>query len=278
MIKYTAKEIKGNVNVSSVSPLKDFFGLVLKIIGVLLLIYIALGFLVDYMAPRISIDTEIKLGKLFASEFEKEGSSEAENEVRVVLDRLIKNADSLPKFNYKVHIRESKDINALALPGGHIVLLSGLLKEVNSENELAMVLAHELGHFVHRDHLRGLGRSLVFLLLSSMFFGTDSQVSKFITTAITNAEMKFSQAQEKAADLYALQLLNRTYGQVAGAIDFYEKIAAREKLGWFFYLFATHPYPKSRIAALKEAIREKNYKIGEKTHINNLNFTGDEVK
>ena len=46
-------------------------------------------------------------------------------------------------------------MNAVALPGGNIVVFAGLLKEIKSENELAMILGHELGHFAHRDHLRG---------------------------------------------------------------------------------------------------------------------------
>lgn len=263
-MKFTPQEIKGNVNVSPVSPVKDFFELVIKILGLLLAAYILLGFAVDYIAPRVSISTEQKLGKLISAEFDKETRTPVESQLQQIVDELVKNSRELPPFTYKVYVEKSKKINAFALPGGSIVVFSALLKKVDSKNELAMVLAHELGHFYHRDHLRGLGRGLVFLLISSVLFGTDSSVNKVINNAVTNVQMSFSRAQEKAADLYALDLLNKTYGGVAGAIDFFEKMALNEKWWPVFYVFSNHPYPKSRVRALKEAIKIKGYPAGQK--------------
>jgi predicted Zn-dependent protease len=263
-MKFIPREIKTNVNISPTSPVKDFFELVIKILGFILVIYVGLGFAVDYIAPRISTNTELRLGKLFSARFEKKERTPAELQLQQILDELVKKSQGLPPFNYKVYLEESKDVEALALPGGNIVVLSALLKEVDSRNALAMVLAHELGHFYHRDHLRGLGRSLVFLLISSTLLGSDSSASKVVTNAVTNAEMRFSQVQEKAADLYALDLLNKTYGNVAGTTDFFEKMLRKEKLWSFFYIFASHPYPASRITAIKENIKLKGYVIGQK--------------
>ena len=263
-MKFTPREIKSNVNISPTSPVKDFFELVIKILGFILVVYVLLGFAVDYIAPRISTNTERKLGKLFSAKFERKERTHIELQLQQILDELIEKSQGLPPFSYKVYVEEAKDVNAFALPGGNIVVFSALLKEVDSKNELAMVLAHELGHFYHRDHLRGLGRSLVFLLISSTLFGSDSSVSRVVTNAVTNAEMRFSQVQEKAADLYALDLLNKTYGSVAGATDFFKKVLQKEKLWSVFYIFASHPYPKSRIVALEEAIKIKGYKVDQK--------------
>ncbi|MCM8787844.1 MAG: M48 family metallopeptidase, partial [Candidatus Omnitrophica bacterium] len=219
----------------------------------------------DYIASNISTDTEKKiLGKLFLRSFNKTRFTKEEEKLQEILDKLKSNADLLPEFDYKVHIVENEKENAIAFPGGHIVVFSSLLKEIESENEIAMILAHELGHYVHRDHLRGLGRSFVFLVLSSLLFGADNQVSRFIVSSLNNVKMKFSQKQEIASDLYALQLLNKTYGHIGGALDFYYKAVEKEKLGWFFYFSATHPYPKSRLKILKKTIKIKNYKIKDK--------------
>ena len=263
-MKYTPKKINGNVNISTASPIKDFFKLAAKILGIILIIYIALGLAVDYMAPRISTDLEIKLGRIFSGEFERKARSKADEQIQAILDNLVKNASLPSGFIYTVRVKESKEINAIALPGGNIVIYSALLKEIKSKNELAMVLAHELGHFAYRDHLRGLGRGLAFLVLSSVMLGTDSSVSRFIANSMNNVEMRFSQARETAADMYALDLLNKTYHHAAGAVDFYEKMAAKEKCGRLFYFFATHPYPESRVSAVKEAIKKNGYKVGEK--------------
>ena len=263
-MKFTPREIKGNVNVSPVSPVKDFFELVIKILGLLLAAYILLGLAVDYIAPRVSISTEQKIGRLFSAGFEKRERSPIEARLQLILDELVKNSRELPPFNYKIYVEESKNINAFALPGGGIMVYSALLKKADSENELAMVIGHELGHFYHRDHLRGLGRSLVFLLISSALFNADSSLNKVVDNMLTNAQMRFSRAQERGADLYALDLLNKTYGGVAGAIDFFEKMALNEKWWPVFYLFSSHPYPESRVRALKEAVKIKGYPAGQK--------------
>jgi predicted Zn-dependent protease len=76
-------------------------------------------------------------------------------------------------------------------------------------------------------------------------------------------EMKFSQKQEKDADLFALNLLYQKYNHVSGAIEFLEKIEGKRKVPKFFYFFATHPHPKNRIKVLKEKIAKENYPANE---------------
>jgi Zn-dependent protease with chaperone function len=153
------------------------------------------------------------------------------------------------------------------LPGRNIVLYSALLEEVNSENELAFVLAHELGHFQNRDHLRALGRGLVLLAISVVLFGEDSSLSQLIMNSLAGVNMKFSQRQERAADLLAADLLNEKYGHVGGAYDFLENIGAKSKVGPFSHYLASHPSPQDRLDALREHIRRKEYPQGEKTSL-----------
>lgn len=267
-MKYSAKEIKDNVNVTAESPIKGFLDLLGRIVVVLLLVYLVLGVAVDYIAPRLSVDAEIKIGKLYAAALERKGKLNTEEKIQVVVDDLLKHSAFLPEFKYKVYVLDSKDENALALPGGRILILSGLLNNVKSQNELAMILAHELGHFSNRDHLKGIGRGLVFLTLSTLAFGADSSVSRLIADTINSVERSFSQAQEKTADLYALDLLNKTYGHAGGAVDFYRRMADKEKYARFLYVFSTHPRMKDRLNLLNEAIKNNGYKEREKTPIN----------
>ncbi len=262
-MKYIPKEIKGNVNVSSQSPMKDFWVTVFKLLGVLLAVYIILGMILDFMAPRISLKMEQKIGVLLSQRFLNKQNPAGRDNLQKILDNLLVNA-SLPALNYQVYINDAKEPNALALPGGSIIVFTPLLKEIESENELAMVLAHELGHFAHRDHLRGMGRGLVFIVLSTVTLGADNPVSRFIGNALVSVEMRFSRVQEQSADLFAVDLLQKTYGNAAGAVDFLAKMAAKEKLGRVFFFFASHPYTPGRIRAIESRIREKGYSIGEK--------------
>jgi Zn-dependent protease with chaperone function len=121
-----------------------------------------------------------------------------------------------------------------------------------------------LGHFANGDHLRGLGRMLVLLTISTAISGSDNFVNEFLMNSLLNVEMKFSQKQEKMADLFALDLLNKKYGQVAGATDFFEILGDRDPKSRFLYYFATHPHPHDRVKALEKMIKSKGYLLKEK--------------
>lgn len=258
-MKFTPRLDEENVNISKTSPIKELFLLLGGILGILLVIYIILGFCLDIVVQKIPPKIEKNLGLFYAKAYKTDKSvSAAEKELQSILNNLIKNM-SESELEFKVHVSQDKRVNALALPGGHIIVFSGLLKEVNSENELAMILAHELGHFANRDHLRGLGRSLVFVVLSSAILGQDNNTTRFLQNALLNVELKFSRSQELAADTFGLDLLNKTYGHIAGAVDFFKHIKDKEKIPTFLYLFATHPYYDNRIDLLNAKIEEKGY-------------------
>jgi Zn-dependent protease with chaperone function len=261
-MKYTPKDLEENVNVSPQSPLRTFSIAFAKILAVLVIIYFIIGALVDLIAPRVSVGTEKKIGALIDAAFKDRKQTEQELRLQSILDPLAKGDPALPGFDYKVYVQENQQVNAVALPAGNIVVFSGLIKEVKSENEMAMVLAHELGHFRHHDHLRGMGRQLLLLLLVSFFSGGDSSSQSIVLPSITTMQMRFSQKQEQAADQYGVDLLNKTYGHAAGATDFFVKMSKKDDWPKFMYFFSTHPYPASRIQAITERIQEKGYLAG----------------
>lgn len=266
-MKYTPKELEDNVNISPTSLIREFFFLIGSVLTITLIVYVALGFAVDLIVPRLSPELEQRLGSIYGSIYTGTEEAGAEKRLQQVLDSLSSVQPENKGWQYRVHLVQDKRINALALPGGNIVLYSGLLDEVESENELAFVLAHELGHFAHRDHLRGLGRRLILLAMVTSVFGQDSSISEFMGNSLLDVEMRFSQGQEKMADLWAVDLLNRKYGHAGGAVDFLDRIARKEKNGRLAYFFSTHPYPLNRVKALQKYIMIKGYQVKEKTPI-----------
>jgi len=261
-MKYTPRQPESNVNVTPTSPLREFFLLTAGLLGVVILIYIVLGLAVDLIVPRISTNLENKMGGLFIGSIEaKDTNSERGSYVRSLMEDLQERCAQLP-YLFKVHIRQSPTVNAVALPGGHIIVYTGLLDKVASENELAFVLAHEMGHFAHRDHLRGMGRAFVFITISTLLLGTDSNISKMLANGLNITEMSFSRKQETSADDFALAMLNCDYGHVAGATDFFEKISKEEGPGKFGHYFASHPESRERISHLEDIIRSRGFKLG----------------
>jgi len=259
-VKFTPREIIDDIGVTPGSQLRDFFVLLGGILGILLTIYILLGFAVDTAVSHLPPEIESKMGSFFSQSYALDEGSPAKERLRGILDRLA-DADGSQSGLYHLVLVNDPTVNALALPGGTIVVFSGLVKQAESENELAFVLAHELGHFANRDHLKGLGRTLVLLVMSSAVFGTDSSISEFLTRSLTTAEMQFSQRQESRADIWAADLLYKSYGDAGGAMDFLEKMAREDNRSRFRYFFATHPHPKDRVKNMEAHVIEKGYPI-----------------
>jgi predicted Zn-dependent protease len=154
---------------------------------------------------------------------------------------------------YALHVAvtEASTPNAFALPGGNVLVTSALLADARSENELAFVLAHELGHVAGRHPLRALGRSALVSLALAALGGADG--AALAGTAAALGERAFSRQQERAADRFALALVVAEYGHVAGAGDFLARLpdagpagSAERAAGWL----GTHPRSHDRVAEL----------------------------
>lgn len=223
--------------------------------------YLLLGMAVDLVVPRLSMDVEKQLAKAFAGRLTpNEDTATARQVVQSLVDRLQARCASLP-YTITVHVQPSAGINAAALPGGHVVVFTGLLQTMTSENELAFVLAHELGHFAHRDHLRGLGRAVVLMTVSTALLGADNSINRMIGQGMMLTELSFSRQQETRADTFALTALHCYYGHVGGATDFFEKIPREDDPGRFGHYFASHPENRRRIDRLEALARERGYSL-----------------
>jgi len=151
-------------------------------------------------------------------------------------------------------------VNAAAFPGGVVLVFTGLLDKMRSENELAFVLGHELGHFKNRDHLKGMGRLLVLLVGSVFVLGPDNALGNLALSSLNLAETGFSRRQESDADEFALKTLQCRYGHVGGATDFFATMMKEESgLKLFNHFFASHPDSQKRIDAMDQQADQAGY-------------------
>lgn len=258
-MKFTARHPGTNVNVSRTHPLKEFALLAGGLLAAAVGAYLMLGLAVDLVVPRLSMTVEKRLAKAFAGRLTpNEETDAARQAAQALVDRLQSRCASLP-YAITVHVQPSAAVNAAALPGGHVVVFTGLLEKMTSENELAFVLAHEMGHFAHRDHLRGLGRALVLMTVSTALLGADNSINRMIGQGMMLTELSFSRQQETRADTFALTTLHCYYGHVGGATDFFEKIPREADPGRFGHYFASHPENRRRIDRLEQLARERGY-------------------
>ena len=133
------------------------------------------------------------------------------------------------------------------------------LDEIESENELAFVLGHELGHFKHRDHLRGMGRGIVLFAMAMFLMGPDSDVGDIIFNTLGVAQQAYSREQESAADRFALDVVQCHYGHVGGSTRFFEMMKEKSETPAFLKYYSSHPADQKRIDDLKALAQEKQY-------------------
>jgi predicted Zn-dependent protease len=129
----------------------------------------------------------------------------------------------------QVHYNPLPVANATATLGGNITLYRGLLEAIDSENALAMVLAHEIAHIRHRDPVRSLGRGMALaVVMSAVSAAAGSAMADGLLGSASNLTMlSFSRAQEERADADALAAVAQRYGHVAGADTFFREMQRR---------------------------------------------------
>lgn len=263
-MKYTPKRPQINDNVTPGSPFKEFFVLVGGLLGVIVGIYLVLGLLVDFAVPRVSLETERRIAGFFSKLTDaSEKASDRVAYLQSLVDKLGERCAPLP-YEIKVYVYEDEIANAVALPGGTILVFSGLLEKMTSENELAFVMSHELGHFHHRDHLRVMGRRMVFIALSALLLGSDSSVGGMLAQSVGVTEMGFSRTQETRADEFGITALNCFYGHMGASVDFFEKMKQAEDPTRFGQYFASHPETTDRIQHILDFGREKGFSMGQR--------------
>lgn len=259
-MEYSGKLPTSNVNVSKRTPLQELFILLGGLLGLCFIFYLCLGLAVDYSIQHISPEEE---NDLYAVMKFPVGEGEKASDRTLAVQALLKKLQKCAPLPYAISIdvTESEQVNAAALPGGHILIFGGLLDQVTSENELVFVLGHELGHFKHRDHLRSLGRGLVIWVVSLFLLGPDNDVGEFLFAALGVANQTHSRKQESAADEYALEVMNCHYGHVGGSTRFFEHLRDNSQMPEILKYYSSHPSDQKRIDDLNALAIKKNFKV-----------------
>jgi Zn-dependent protease with chaperone function len=225
--------------------------------GVILATVLGLWFgsdlLVELAVSRIPVDWEQKLGEsayqdfLSHQEVMKEGS--AVTALGEMTQRLTEQIPNNP-YKFDVTVVKSDVVNAFALPGGYVVVFTGLMKKAESGEEVAGVMSHELNHVLQRHGLERILKSLGLLTVVAVVLG-DRQglVGMMKQLGVELLTLKFGREQETEADLTGLQLLQRAKIDPSGMIRFFERLSEKDegRMEWL----STHPMSTARADRLK---------------------------
>ena len=210
---------------------------------------------VDWAVAKISPETEVALGEqVFAHSMVglREVKSGAALDVVQELGARLTRAQNFP-YRVQWHVVQNDAVNAFAVPGGHIVVFTGLLKTAESAEEVAGVLAHEVQHIALRHSLKGMVRNAGWQALFSFTFGSWSS-GTVGALAQELGSLKFSRDQEREADRRGLELLQQARIDARGMVQFFDKLARSEAQG--VALLSTHPASAERRAALEQAVSQ----------------------
>lgn len=228
----------------------------------LLAVSLVLSLSADYLARHIPFRYEHILAQSFERELD---GTRTFDRVLFPLGERLADAMALPdEVEITLHYADEDVVNAFATFGGHVVIYRGLIKKLQSENALAMVLAHEIAHVKHRHPIRTLGRGAVVILAMLAFAGVqgDDLVGKIAGGAGSVTSLGFSRAQENEADATALAAVQQVYGHIAGALQLYDVLLDEHgETGESLPVFlSTHPLTADRIDTLRALAREQGWR------------------
>ena len=248
-------------NVTDVHPLKELLTLVVGIAIATVLLTLLIAGVLDFGVRMLPTEWEARLFSGLWTDMEADDDERLAS-VRSLLDRLGTHWEENP-YELQLFIIDSEDPNAFALPGGAIGITQGLLDTVDSENELAFVLAHELGHFNGRHHLRGVSRSVAITMVLAVVTGGSS--GTLLTQWVAEITgLGFAREHEREADRFGLELVAGEYEHVGGATHFFEKLGeihAEEEASRMGAWLATHPISPERVSAMKRLARTRHWRV-----------------
>ncbi|MCS7224294.1 MAG: M48 family metalloprotease, partial [Armatimonadetes bacterium] len=161
----------------------------------------------------------------------------------------------------KYGVLDSGEINAFALSNGRIYVLRGLMEMMETEDELASVLAHEAGHVAARHTLKDFRRNLLVSTLADL--GDLEKQSRWVQASASLiwslTELAFSRQQEYDADRYGLRLALIGRYDPRGSVDLFDKFAKREgRPSRVLVFLSTHPPAVDRVERARAGVSQIN--------------------
>lgn len=228
----------------------------MAISAVVVMLFVILPAMANTLATLIPIEREVAFGKTVTAQMERMlggdriGALRCEDaEGHAALDRMLTRlTDTTPiEYDVEISVFDHEMLNAFAAPGGQVVLLRGLIEQVDGPDALAAVLAHEIAHVESRDPTRGALRAAGSAGLLSMVLGdfTGGGLLVIVADHIFNAA--YTREAEVAADAYAVGMLNAANVSTDGMVTFFRTLddmdGDAERIPEYF---STHPHSGDR--------------------------------
>ena len=180
--------------------------------------------LTGWAANRVSMKTEKRLGDSVLKSLNPQANflngGAAQKAVQAIGGQLTAGS----RYQYRWYVAKDETVNAFAIPGGIIVVNSGLLEKANSPNELAAVLAHEVQHVEQRHALKNMINSAGIAAVVLVVLGDANAVVMLMAHQVS--AQYFNRQVESEADLKGAQLLQQKNIDAGGMVSFFKRLNA----------------------------------------------------
>ncbi|MGQ0550078.1 MAG: M48 family metallopeptidase [Armatimonadota bacterium] len=217
--------------------------------------------LADVAATRVPVSWEDALGAQVVDSFVPQKKRCRSAEGSKALDRIVSTlvaAAPRSPYTFRVTVANQSDVNALAAPGGHIVIFRGLLEDTKTPEELAGVMAHEIQHVLHRHATRGIFRELSLAVLLRIVTGGGDISTLEVARALGG--LRYQRADEETADREGMKMVQAARIDPQGMVAAYAGLQrAAEKMGEPPAYLSSHPSTAGRLAHLRRMASEARY-------------------
>lgn len=255
-MEYSNPKIPEEINYSKENPLKEFLILAVGILVVVGACAISIHLLAQRFAQYIPFKYEAAMApeQLLKKSFDLSNDSPQYLYIDKLAHKLAQHMDLPQDITLQVYYSSQSDINAFASLNGIIIITQGLLDAVQSENELAFVIAHEIAHIQARHPITSLSSSLIIGISVAIIGGSinNDSAAKALITGSSLSTLNFSRAQESQADALALNALHAYYGHTLGSTHFFKRLKEQDHTPELLTFMSTHPGHEARIEHMQQ--------------------------
>ena len=226
-----------------------------------LMIFVILPAMANTLAILIPIEREIAYGKTVVKQVERLLGGKAAGGLacsgadgRAALDQMTERLTQAGDLSYDLNIAvlDHEMVNAFAAPGGQIVILRGLIDRAGGPDEIAAVLAHEIGHVEARDTTRNALRAAGSAGLLALVLGDFAGGSAVVVAAEYTLNASYTREAEAAADVFALDLLEASGTDAEAMATFFDGLEGLERLMPDLPIYlSSHPDTADRAGAAR---------------------------
>ena len=222
-------------------------------VSIVLVTVYGIPLLADRLAPLVPFAVEKRIGEAVDRQAKAVfgGDICARPDGQAAFDKMMAKIKDAGGFDapLEAHVLSSSITNAYALPGGKIYLLDGLLQRARNVDEVAGVMAHELGHAQNRDGLRKIIQTGGSSFLIGLLFGDVTGGSAVLFAARSIANASYSREAESRADAFTVKAMNGLGRSPRPMGEFLVRIAGGGKVAT---VIDSHPLSADRLERMKK--------------------------